>query len=60
LDDELSRRPLQLDDAGYFIISIDRNSSEIVAIFYTNTINNDGAASSQFRAVVSLTLQGFT
>lgn len=43
LDDELSRRPLALDPAGYFIIKVDRGAGELVADFYTNTINEQGA-----------------
>jgi hypothetical protein len=42
LDDLLSRRPLQLDAAGYFIIKIDRDSQELIADFYTNFINDKG------------------
>lgn len=42
LDDELSRRPLELDPAGYYIIRVDREARELVAEFYTNTINKDG------------------
>ena len=42
LDDELSKRPLSLDAAGYFVIRIDRQHNEIVADFYTNTINKNG------------------
>ncbi len=42
VDDQLSRRPLQLDEAGYFIIRLDRESRELEAEFYTNSINSDG------------------
>ena len=42
LDDELSKRPLNLDAAGYFIIKIDRDANVIVADYYTNTINKNG------------------
>jgi hypothetical protein len=42
LDDELSRRPLELDPAGYFIVKLDRAAGELVADFYTNTINDQG------------------
>lgn len=45
LDDELSKRPLELDAAGYFIILVDREAGELVADFYTNTINDKGALS---------------
>jgi len=44
LDDELSKRPLDLDAAGYFIIKVDREAGELVADFYTNFINEQGAA----------------
>ncbi|GAB4814053.1 hypothetical protein N2152v2_001099 [Parachlorella kessleri] len=44
LDDELSSRPLELDEAGYFIIKVDREANQIVAEHYTNTINKDGLA----------------
>lgn len=42
VDDFLSRRPLNLDAAGYFIIWVDYDTAEIVAEHYTNTINKDG------------------
>lgn len=42
LDDKLSMRPLTLDDAGYFIIKIDRAQNEIVAEYFTNIINKNG------------------
>lgn len=45
LDDELSKRPLDLDAAGYFIIKVDREAGELVADFYTNFINKQGAGS---------------
>eukprot|EP00887_Chlorella_sp_A99_P002387 scaffold10.g2387.t1 len=44
LDDELSRRPLELDPAGYFIIYVDREWGELVAEHYTNVINKQGLA----------------
>lgn len=43
LDDELSKRPLELDAAGYFIIKVDQEAQELVADFYTNAINEKGA-----------------
>ena len=46
-DDELSRRDLQLDDMGYFIIFLDRENSNIVVDHYKNTINEHGACKSQ-------------
>lgn len=42
VDDELSKRPLSLDAAGYFIIKLDRDTKEIVADYYTNIINRNG------------------
>ncbi|PRW39253.1 pterin-binding family [Chlorella sorokiniana] len=44
LDNELSKRPLDLDAAGYFIIKLDREAGELVADFYTNFINEQGLA----------------
>jgi hypothetical protein len=46
LDDELSRRPLALDAAGYFIIRVDSEARELVADWYTNSINEQGVAGS--------------
>jgi hypothetical protein len=43
LDDELSKRPLELDAAGYFIIKLDRDAKEIIAEYFTNIINKHGA-----------------
>jgi len=43
VDDELSKRPLDLDPAGYFIIKVDRSAKEIVAEYFTNIINKNGA-----------------
>ena len=42
VDDRLSNRPLDLDPAGYFIIKLDRESREIKAEYFTNTINKHG------------------
>ncbi len=42
VDDELSRRPLELDPCGYFIVLLDREAQEIVVEWYTNTINKNG------------------
>jgi len=42
LDDELSKRPLNLDAAGYYLIRIDKDSREIVSEYYTNVINKNG------------------
>ncbi|KAK9824597.1 hypothetical protein WJX72_011592 [[Myrmecia] bisecta] len=35
---------MELDPAGYFLIAVDRQSREIVAEHYTNTINSNGVA----------------
>lgn len=43
LDDQLSKRPLELDAAGYYIVKLDPDAKEIVAQYYTNTVNKDGA-----------------
>lgn len=42
VDDELSNRALVLDPAGYFIIKLDEDKKEIVAEYFTNTINKHG------------------
>jgi hypothetical protein len=42
VDDHLSRRALNLDAAGYFIIRVDYDAAEIIAEHYTNAINKDG------------------
>lgn len=44
VDNELSNRPLELDAAGYFVISTEKTeaASQIIAAYYTNTINKDG------------------
>ena len=42
LDDKLSKRAIELDPKGYFIIKVDRLSGEIVAEHYTNTIDERG------------------
>ncbi len=44
IDDELSKRDLALDPAGYFIIYIDRENKLLVAEHYTNEINDQGLA----------------
>lgn len=44
LDNQLSNRFIELDPAGYFIIFIDRESGEICAEHYGNTINEQGLA----------------
>lgn len=44
IDDELSKRPIDLDPEGYFIIYIDREANSIFAKHYTNVINDQGLA----------------
>ncbi|MFN3361298.1 MAG: DUF4346 domain-containing protein [Pseudanabaenaceae cyanobacterium] len=44
IDAELSKRDLQLDPAGYFIIYIDRENQLLVAEHYSNIINEQGLA----------------
>ncbi len=43
-DDELSRRPLTLDGAGYFLISARHGEGVIVAEHYCNVIDSRGLA----------------
>lgn len=44
LDDKLSKRPIDLDPGGYFIIYIDWENSLICAKHFTNVINEKGLA----------------
>ncbi|CAI5472755.1 unnamed protein product [Closterium sp. Yama58-4] len=44
LDDQLSRRPLDLDPAGYFIIYVDRDQQCLVAQHFGNLIDIKGRA----------------
>jgi len=44
LDDKLSKRFIELDPAGYFIIYLDREADVICAKHYTNVINEKGLA----------------
>ncbi len=44
LDDQLSKRYIELDPAGYFLIYIDREAALICAKHFTNTINEKGLA----------------
>lgn len=44
LDDELSKRDIVLDPAGYFLISLDRAAGLICAEHYSNAINEQGLA----------------
>ncbi|MBD2187321.1 DUF4346 domain-containing protein [Pseudanabaena mucicola] len=44
IDDELSKRSLDLDPSGYFIIYVDRQQNLICAKHYSNIINEQGLA----------------
>ena len=44
IDDALSNRPLDLDEAGYFILKVDVHEREIVVEHFTNLINAEGAS----------------
>lgn len=44
LDEELSKRFIALDPAGYFLIRIDREAGELVAEHYGNGIDERGLA----------------
>lgn len=44
IDEQLSKRDIQLDPNGYFIIYLDREQQLICAKHYTNTINEKGLA----------------
>jgi dihydropteroate synthase len=44
IDDELSKREIALDPAGYFIIYLDRDAGLICAKHFTNIINEKGLA----------------
>ncbi|MGK7955028.1 MAG: DUF4346 domain-containing protein [Crocosphaera sp.] len=44
LDDQLSKRPIDLDPGGYYIIYIDRENNLICAKHFTNIINEKGLA----------------
>jgi dihydropteroate synthase len=43
-DDELSKRFIKLDPAGYFLIYLDRDAGLICAEHYSNDINEQGLA----------------
>lgn len=52
VDTELSNRSIALDPAGYFVIRTEKTGareSYIIATYYTNTINKDGAPCTPFR-----------
>jgi dihydropteroate synthase len=44
LDDQYSKRDIELDPAGYFIIYLDREAGLICAKHYPNIINEQGLA----------------
>lgn len=44
IDNELSKRHIELDPSGYFIIYIDRQAGVICAKHFTNIINEKGLA----------------
>ncbi len=44
IDDELSKRHIDLDPGGYFIIYLDREKELICGEYYTNIINEKGLA----------------
>ncbi|NEO28601.1 MAG: DUF4346 domain-containing protein [Kamptonema sp. SIO4C4] len=44
IDDKLSKRFIELDPEGYFIIYLDRDRGLICADHYSNTINKKGLA----------------
>jgi dihydropteroate synthase len=44
LDEQLSRRSIDLDPAGYFLIMLDREAGELVAEHYGNGIDERGLA----------------
>lgn len=44
IDNELSKRDIQLDPHGYFIIYLNREDGLICADHYTNAINDKGLA----------------
>jgi dihydropteroate synthase len=44
INDQLSKRPIDLDPGGYFIIYLERDAQLICAKHYTNIINEQGLA----------------
>ncbi len=44
IDDQYSKRPLELDPAGYFVIFVDREKQLICAKHFTNIIDERGLA----------------
>lgn len=44
IDDQLSKRKIDLDPGGYYVIYLDREAELICAKHYTNLINDQGLA----------------
>ena len=44
LDDKLSKRQIELDPKGYFLIKVERLSNELILEHYLNNIDNKGRA----------------
>jgi dihydropteroate synthase len=44
LDDELSQRFIELDPAGYFLITVDLDAGELIVEHYSNAIDERGLA----------------
>ena len=44
LDDQLSKRPIELDPKGYFLIKVDSLTNELIVEHYLNNIDHKGRA----------------
>tara|TARA_Y100001968_G_scaffold47901_1_gene38170 strand:+ start:148 stop:549 length:402 start_codon:yes stop_codon:yes gene_type:complete len=44
LDDKLSKRQIQLDPKGYFLIKVERSTNELILEHYINNIDQKGRA----------------
>jgi len=44
LDDKLSRRQIELDPSGYFLIKVDLQTNELILEHYLNNIDREGIA----------------
>ena len=44
LDDKLSKRQIELDPKGYFLIKVDSLTNELIMEHYLNNIDNQGRA----------------
>ena len=42
LDDKLSKRQIELDPKGYFLIKVERFSNDLILEHYLNNIDNKG------------------